>query len=45
MTATAARSHLAARDAGAITWDEAPARRWLGRPDLYAYLAGDPGAG
>ncbi|TVZ00995.1 GNAT family N-acetyltransferase [Trebonia kvetii] len=33
------RSHLAARDAGPITWDEGPARQWLERPDLYAYLA------
>ena len=24
-----ARSHLAARDAGAISWDEGPARQWL----------------
>jgi predicted acetyltransferase len=36
-------SHLAARDAGPLTWDEGPARRWLGRPDLYSYLAGDDG--
>jgi predicted acetyltransferase len=33
------RSHLAARDAGPVTWDEGPARQWLERPDLYAYLA------
>jgi len=36
-----ARAHQTARDAGAITWDEGPARQWLSRPDLYAYLAGD----
>jgi predicted acetyltransferase len=41
MIRVTARAHQAARDAGAITWDEAPARRWLSRPDLYAYLAGD----
>jgi predicted N-acetyltransferase YhbS len=33
------RSHLEARDAGPITWDEGPSRQWLDRPDLYAYLA------
>ncbi len=33
------RSHLQARDAGPVTWDEGPARQWLERPDLYAYLA------
>jgi predicted acetyltransferase len=36
-------SHRAARDAGPLTWDEGPAGQWLGRPDLYAYLAGDDG--
>jgi predicted acetyltransferase len=36
---TIGRSHLAARDAGPVTWDEGPARQWLERPDLYAYLA------
>ena len=36
-------SHLAARDAGPLTWDEGPAAQWLGRKDLYAYLAGDDG--
>ncbi|HEX3714762.1 MAG TPA: GNAT family N-acetyltransferase [Trebonia sp.] len=41
MIGVTARSHLAARDAGAISWDEGPARQWLSRPDLYAYLAGD----
>jgi predicted acetyltransferase len=38
-----ADSHLAARDAGPLTWDESPAGQWLGRPDLYSYLAGDDG--
>jgi predicted acetyltransferase len=37
------RSHLAARDAGPLTWDEGPTRQWLSRPDLYSYLAGDDG--
>jgi predicted acetyltransferase len=36
-------SHRAARDAGPLTWDEAPAAQWLGRADLYSYLAGDDG--
>jgi predicted acetyltransferase len=36
-------SHRAARDAGPLTWDEDPAAQWLGRPDLYSYLAGDDG--
>ena len=36
-------SHRAARDAGPLTWDEGPAGQWLGRPDLYSYLAGDDG--
>ena len=36
-------SHRAARDAGPLTWDEVPAAQWLGRKDLYAYLAGDDG--
>jgi predicted acetyltransferase len=36
-------SHLAARDAGPLTWDEDPAAQWLGRPDRYSYLAGDDG--
>ena len=35
--------HQAARDAGAITWDEGRCAEWLGRPDLYSYLAGDDG--
>jgi predicted acetyltransferase len=38
-----AESHLAARDAGPLTWDEGPAEQWLGRKDLYSYLAGDDG--
>ena len=37
------RAHQAARDAGPLTWDEGPTRQWLGRPDLYSYLAGDDG--
>jgi predicted acetyltransferase len=36
-------SHRAARDSGPLTWDEDPAAQWLGRPDLYSYLAGDDG--
>jgi len=36
-------SHLAARDAGPLTWDEALAARWLGHEDLYSYFAGDDG--
>jgi predicted acetyltransferase len=36
-------SHRAARDAGPLTWDEGPAAQWLGREDLYSYLAGDDG--
>jgi predicted acetyltransferase len=32
-------AHRQARDSGPITWDEGPARQWLERPDLYAYLA------
>ena len=40
MIAVTARAHQGARDAGAITWDEGPARQWLSRPDLHAYLAG-----
>jgi predicted acetyltransferase len=38
-----ADSHRAARDAGPLTWDEGPAAQWLGREDLYSYLAGDDG--
>ena len=38
-----AQSHRAARDAGPLTWDEGPAAQWLGRKDLYSYLAGDDG--
>jgi predicted acetyltransferase len=37
------RAHRAARDAGALTWDEGPFRQWLARPDLYSYLAGGDG--
>ena len=36
-------SHRAARDAGPMTWDEGPSAQWLGRKDLYSYLAGDDG--
>ncbi|MGH3251623.1 MAG: GNAT family N-acetyltransferase [Trebonia sp.] len=36
-------SHRTAHHAGPLTWDEAPAGRWLGREDLYSYLAGDDG--
>ena len=36
-------SHRAARDSGPLTWDEGPAAQWLGRADLYSYLAGDDG--
>jgi predicted acetyltransferase len=37
------RAHQAARDAGALTWDEGPFGQWLARSDLYSYLAGDDG--
>jgi predicted acetyltransferase len=37
------RAHQAARDAGPLTWDEGPFRQWLGRPDLYSYLAAEDG--
>ncbi|MGD0705171.1 MAG: GNAT family N-acetyltransferase [Trebonia sp.] len=37
------RAHQAARDAGALTWDEEPFRQWLARRDLYSYLAGGEG--
>jgi predicted acetyltransferase len=36
-------SHLVARDAGPLTWDEEPTAQWLGREDLYSYFAGDDG--
>jgi predicted acetyltransferase len=36
-------SHRSVRDAGALTWDEGPTRQWLGRQDLYCYLAADDG--
>lgn len=35
------RCHEAARDSGALTWDEPLAARWLSRADLYAYRTGD----
>lgn len=38
-----ADSHLAARDAGPLTWDEESTATWLGRKDRYSYLAGDDG--
>lgn len=38
-----AASHRAARDAGALTWDEGPAAEWLSTPNWYFYLAGDDG--
>ena len=34
-------SHRDARDCGPVTWDEGSAAEWLGRADLYTYLAGD----
>ena len=34
-------THRAARDSGPVTWDEGPAAEWLGRENLYTYLAGD----
>jgi predicted acetyltransferase len=36
-------SHMAARDAGPLTWDEALAAQWLGHEDLYSYFAGNDG--
>ncbi len=33
--------HAAARDCGPCTFDAASVRRWLGEPDLFAYLAAD----
>jgi predicted N-acetyltransferase YhbS len=36
-------AHQAARDAGALTWDEGPTGQWLSDPDQYSYLAGDDG--
>jgi len=35
------RVHEAARDCGPITWDAVTVRRWLGDPELYAYLCDD----
>ena len=43
VVAVMAAGHRAARDAGPLTWDEGPAAEWLGRKDLYCYLAGDDG--
>jgi GNAT superfamily N-acetyltransferase len=37
------RAHLAARDAGPLTWDEGPTGQWLSDPDQYSYLVGDDG--
>jgi predicted acetyltransferase len=37
-------SHRAARDAGAINWDEGSSAEWLGREDLYAYLTSNTGS-
>ena len=34
-------NHRAARDCGPVTWDEGPAAEWLGRANLYTYLAGE----
>jgi predicted acetyltransferase len=36
-------THRAARDCGPVTWDVGPAAEWLGRENLYTYLAGDAG--
>jgi GNAT superfamily N-acetyltransferase len=36
-------AHQAARDAGALTWDEGPTGQWLSDPDRYSYRAGDDG--
>jgi predicted acetyltransferase len=41
--AVTGRAHFLARDAGPLTWDEGPTRRWLAREDMYSYLAGDDG--
>jgi predicted acetyltransferase len=37
------RSHLLARDAGPITWDELSQRSWLADPGLYCYQVADEG--
>lgn len=36
-------SHVAARDAGPLNWDEEMGVQWLGDPDRYVYLVGDDG--
>jgi predicted acetyltransferase len=41
--AVTGRTHLLARDAGPLTWDEGPTRQWLARGDMYSYLVGDDG--
>ena len=38
-------SHQDARDSGPVTWDVASAAEWLGRADLYTYLAGNAAGG
>jgi predicted acetyltransferase len=43
VTEVIGESHRAARDAGPLTWDEGPAAQWLGRKDMFTYLAGDDG--
>jgi len=43
VTGVIGESHRAARDCGPVTWDTASAAEWLGREDLYTYLAGDAG--
>ena len=37
------RAHQRRPRRGPLTWDEGPAAQWLGRNDLYSYLAGDDG--
>ena len=41
VTGVIGESHRVARDSGPVTWDVASAAEWLGRADLYTYLAGD----
>jgi predicted acetyltransferase len=41
VTGVIGESHRAARDSGPVTWDVASAAEWLGRGDLYTYLAAD----
>jgi predicted acetyltransferase len=43
VTGVIGESHLNARDAGPLTWDEDSVAEWLGDKDLYCYLAGDDG--